>query len=216
MRSSSAGETSEDEGTTGETPQPEGGCPPSPMVLTELDSVPGSEGAAGQQVEPTLTITARRKASMAPRTWAEAGTQEAEGGRREEGPLEEEVRNLITRAAWTPCCSGVYALELNSEPVFCPQVTMATGTGSRCTTAHLRPVGSGPRLCRGWTWLPCPPASVRGRTARERENTGSGNPLELMEVSTQLQSQQHTILAYSISFSFLFHPFLNFYSSIFD
>ncbi len=57
----------------------------------------GSEEApAGPEVEVTLMSTvAQRRASMARRKWAEAGTTEAEGGRLEEEvhpEVEEEVR----------------------------------------------------------------------------------------------------------------------------
>lgn len=55
---------------------------------------------AGPRLDFTLMIMARRRASMPPRTWAEAGTQEPEGDcHEEEDPLEEEVRNLLTKGA---------------------------------------------------------------------------------------------------------------------
>lgn len=123
-------------------------------ALEDAETTGTEEAApAGLAVEVTPTTTvARRRVSMAPRRWVEAGTLEAMGGRLEEVFRPEE------------------------------EVTMVIGTGSRCTTGRLRLVESAPPPCRGWTWRRFPPASVRGRMAQEpatREITSRSDPTEV-------------------------------------
>lgn len=73
------------------------------------------------------------------------------------------------------------------------EVTMVTGTVSRCMMVRLRPDVSAHLPCKGWTWRLFLLESVRGRTAREQVTPERESHLELMEVGLLRGTTEATV-----------------------
>lgn len=96
-----------------------------------LWTVSGTEEAApaGLAVEVTPTTTvARRRVSMAPRRWVEAGTLEAMGGRLEEvfRPEEEVSLVLVCPLLLSPCNCRLRNARIRSESRHSPENLQAS------------------------------------------------------------------------------------------